>query len=160
MAWRGPSFLPPALQPPGASGHGAVLRVAVSMSGGGCCQAVPVTVHTCPSLDAPVSPSGQTVSLGSRLSAWALGTMYVGLPVGDCPLLSVKIPFVMTPSAVHSDLFLCTHLCVLLNHTHPCRLASLAMTVLIHLDLHIPNSLPGWIHISEGMSLTGCIHVS
>lgn len=141
---------------------GLSLRVTVSMSGGGRCRAVPVTVHTCPSLDAPVLPSGQTVSSGSRthLSAWALGTMYVGLPVGDCPLLSVKMTFVMTPSAVHSDLFLCTHLCVHLNHTHPCRHVSLAMTVLIHLDLRTPSSLPGWIHVSEGMSLTGCIHVS
>lgn len=36
LAWRGRPFLPPALQPLEASGRGLSLRVAVSMSSGGC----------------------------------------------------------------------------------------------------------------------------
>lgn len=110
---------PPALQPTGADGGGLSLRVAVSMSSGGRCRAasyhhtVHLQVHLC------TICSDCFLGLTNSPSVWALGTMYVGPSPGDCPLLSVKMPFVTTPSAAHSHLLLCARLCVHLNCTHP-----------------------------------------
>lgn len=63
LAWRGRSFLPPALQPLGASGRGAVPE-GLCMSSGGRRRAASVTAHVSTS-GCPVSPSAQTASLGS-----------------------------------------------------------------------------------------------
>ena len=94
------------------------------------------------------------LGLTNSPSVWALGTMCVGLSLGDCPLLSVEMPFVTTPSAVHSHLFLCTCLCVHLNCTHLCRHVSFAMTVVTHLDLRIPAlSLDVYTFLRERTSL-------